>query len=97
MKSTPQTRIAQAVLLLAGLHAAAPGALPWVQAQTVADVNAPAGRKPKVDVAPNGTPVVHIAPANGSGVSHNLFTQFNAGAAGLVLNNSAAAEARRDI
>ncbi|PTT90260.1 hypothetical protein DBR42_06310, partial [Pelomonas sp. HMWF004] len=76
---TSRTRIAQAVLLLGGLHAIAPGALLPAQAQTTADANAPAGRKPKVDTAGNGTTVVHIAPANSSGVSHNLFTQFNVG------------------
>lgn len=34
---------------------------------------------------------MHIAPANGSGVSHNLFTQLNAGSAGVVLNNAVTA------
>lgn len=85
-KGATRTRIAQAVLLLAGLSA-----WPVAQAQTAADPNAPAGRKPVVDTAGNGASVVHIAPANGSGVSHNLFNQLNVGAPGLVLNNATGA------
>ncbi|MFG6440233.1 hemagglutinin repeat-containing protein [Roseateles sp. LKC17W] len=92
MKQTStKTRIAQAILLLGGLHALAPAGLPQAWAQATAEANAPAGRKPKIDTAGNGTTVVHIAPANSSGVSHNLFTQLNVNAAGLVLNNSTAA------
>lgn len=47
--SATRTRIAQAVMLLASLSA-----WPVAQAQTAADPNAPAGRKPVVDAAGNG-------------------------------------------
>lgn len=60
-------------------------------AQAVVAPTAPAARKPILDRAANGVQIVHIAPANASRVSHNLFSQFSVPAAGLVLNNSTAA------
>ena len=35
-------------------------------------------------------PAGSFAPANSAGISHNLYTLFNAAAQGMVLNNSSA-------
>ena len=56
------------------------------QAAPVAPV--PADTHTNVSKSANGTPVVNIAAPNAAGVSHNLFTSYNVGTGGLVLNNS---------
>ncbi len=51
-------------------------------------VDPSAAHRPTLANGANGTPIVNIAAPDGAGLSHNRFTEYNVGAAGLVLNNS---------
>src|SRR6218665_951825 len=67
-----------ASLLLAGLSS-------WAFAELIVD---PSAGETNVIAAPNGVPVIEIANPNGSGLSHNRFSEFDVQNPGLIFNNS---------
>ncbi|WP_260955547.1 two-partner secretion domain-containing protein [Pseudomonas citri] len=56
----------------------------WAQADGIA-VN---GSGTSLGQAGNGVPIVNIAKPNGSGLSHNQFSDYNVGSNGVILNNA---------
>jgi filamentous hemagglutinin len=65
-------------------------ALFWHPAVVLADgiVVAPGASNTSLDRAGNGVPVVDIATPNGSGMSHNRFSDYNVDERGVILNNA---------
>ncbi len=56
---------------------------------------APGSGATTVTNAPNGVPVVNIDKANGAGLSHNRFTDYNVNTNGLILNNANSSQMQR--
>ena len=57
----------------------------WAQAADGVVISAPGTG---LDSAGNGVPIINIAAPNGSGLSHNRFSEYNVGQQGLILNNA---------
>ncbi|MCW8125936.1 hemagglutinin repeat-containing protein [Microbulbifer halophilus] len=58
------------------------------QGRILSDPEAPEDQRPTVISAPNGVPLVNITTPSEAGVSRNLYSQFDVGGDGAVLNNS---------
>lgn len=59
-----------------------------VQANIVADSNAPGSQQPTVMATANGLPQINIQTPNSQGVSRNQYSQLDVDARGAILNNS---------
>lgn len=57
-------------------------------AQVIADQSAAATIRPVIDTTANGIPLVQITAPNASGLSRNVYSQFNVDSGGVILNNS---------
>ena len=87
MKYTILTRQITAWLLM-GLFIAEPAAIFAADAPILPDTKAPAAHQPLVQQTSNGIPLVQITAPTASGVSRNLYTDFNVPEKGAVLNNA---------
>jgi filamentous hemagglutinin len=73
-----------AIALVMGLSASLRGqSIPATEPPVV-----PLGPQTQLDVTPSGTPIINIAKPDDKGTSYNLYTKFNVGREGVILNNS---------
>lgn len=61
-----------------------------VNAQVIADQNAPRNQQPTVLNAGNGVPLINIQTPSAAGVSRNTYSQFDVGSQGAIVNNARA-------
>ena len=87
MKYTILTRQITAWMLMS-LFIAEPAAIFATDAPISSDSKAPAAHQPLVQQTSNGIPLVQITAPTASGVSRNLYTDFNVPEKGAVLNNA---------
>ncbi|QXH49115.1 hemagglutinin repeat-containing protein [Pseudomonas fakonensis] len=71
-----------------GLAILLANAMFWQPLWAQADGIAVSGSNTTLGQAGNGVPVVNIAAPNGSGLSHNRFSDYNVGREGVILNNA---------
>lgn len=61
---------------------------PALHAQIIADPDAPGHQQPTVGITANGVPQVDIQTPNATGLSRNVYRQFDVPQNGVILNNS---------
>lgn len=71
-----------------GLALVLANAMFWQPLLAQADGIVVNGSATSVGQAANGVPIVNIATPNGSGLSHNKFSDYNVGQQGVILNNA---------
>ena len=64
------------------------GMVSTAQATVIADRTAPGSQQPGIINSANGTPQVNIQTPGKGGVSRNVYSQFDVGSKGVILNNS---------
>jgi filamentous hemagglutinin len=87
-QTDPQTRHARTIKPIAFGLMVSLGAASMVQAQIVADPNAPGNQRATILNTANGLPQVNIQTPSAAGVSLNQYKQFDVNNNGAILNNA---------